>query len=752
MSSDVSSIYSQDKINSPKLDNGRIYEFENFRLDAARLMLYKDEKLISLAPKVVETLVALVERSGEVISKDELMNRLWANSFVEESNLTQNIYLLRKALGNAENGEPLIESFRRRGYRFNGRIKETSCENLQNVDSGKEVFGANDFDLQTKPKFLSKKNAAPIATRRNFALAAVAGTVALLLLLLAIFALPRFFDFKPATSPNQYTAASNLKITRIMPDINAFADSFTPDGKYVVYVLPDKGKRSVWLKDLATGGATQILPPDDNGYETLQFSFDGKWIYYATIRPNRPNKTLVRVPSAGGATEEIAFNVISPFAFSPDEKQIAFINGDKGDLHITGADGVGDRVLVKRDAKKGWFEAWGSNLSWSSVHNLIAICGGRYGADGKPYYKLLLINPADGSERIVPTPEWNYLDDVRWLGDGSGFVVVAKETEGSPFQIWRVSYPDGATRRITNDLDDYSNIALSPDSRRILTNRYLAHLNLWLAPTSAPERARQITFGSAAKDGMWGTVFTPDGKIIYTSPRSGAVDLWQTNADGEQKQLTKNAGEWNIQPRITPDGKTIVFASARSGRQQIWRMDADGGNPKQLTDVFWAGDPGLSPDGTEIYFKIDNGEKAYIAKIPIDGGTPKRVSNTPHNSVGGPIISPDGKFIFCHFYDRDSGRPWKNGILDAAMGELVKVFDSHFTGTTVWTLDSKAIVYSLRHDPNLWRISLEENAKPQQLTNFKSSAIRTFAVSPDFKQFAISHGTATYEALLLENF
>ena len=128
MSSDVSSIYSQDKINSPNFNNGGVYEFENFRLDAAHLMLYKDEKPISLAPKVIETLVALVERGGEVVSKNELMNRLWADSFVEESNLTQNIYLLRKVLGKAENGEPLIESFRRRGYRFNGQIKETQDE------------------------------------------------------------------------------------------------------------------------------------------------------------------------------------------------------------------------------------------------------------------------------------------------------------------------------------------------------------------------------------------------------------------------------------------------------------------------------------------------------------------------------------------------------------------------------------------------------------------------------------------------
>ena len=115
MSLSKSSIISQQNLTAPKSENDCTYEFEDFRLDAAHLMLYKEETTISLKPKVVETLVALVERRGEVISKDELMNRLWTDSIVEESNLTQNIYLLRKTLGNCFDGQPFIETFSRRG-------------------------------------------------------------------------------------------------------------------------------------------------------------------------------------------------------------------------------------------------------------------------------------------------------------------------------------------------------------------------------------------------------------------------------------------------------------------------------------------------------------------------------------------------------------------------------------------------------------------------------------------------------------
>lgn len=126
MSLSKSSIISQQNLTAPNSENNCSYEFEDFRLDSAHLMLYRNGKTISLKPKVVETLVALVERRGEVVSKNELMNRLWADSFVEESNLTQNIYLLRKTLGDCADGRPFIENFSRRGYRFNGKLKSSA--------------------------------------------------------------------------------------------------------------------------------------------------------------------------------------------------------------------------------------------------------------------------------------------------------------------------------------------------------------------------------------------------------------------------------------------------------------------------------------------------------------------------------------------------------------------------------------------------------------------------------------------------
>src|SRR2546426_6797388 len=98
----------------------RFYQFGTFRIDTANRLLLCNGEPVPLKAKAVETLLLLVQHNGEVVEKDELMKRLWPDSFVEEANLTQNIYMLRKALGEGR----YIETIPRRGYRFAAEVKE----------------------------------------------------------------------------------------------------------------------------------------------------------------------------------------------------------------------------------------------------------------------------------------------------------------------------------------------------------------------------------------------------------------------------------------------------------------------------------------------------------------------------------------------------------------------------------------------------------------------------------------------------
>src|SRR5579864_8795816 len=94
----------------------KLYEFGEWRLDPAEHLLLRNGSTVPLGPKVFDTLLLLVEGAGRLVTKDEFMNRVWPDSFVEDLALTQNISQLRKVLGNGD--APVIETVPKRGYRF----------------------------------------------------------------------------------------------------------------------------------------------------------------------------------------------------------------------------------------------------------------------------------------------------------------------------------------------------------------------------------------------------------------------------------------------------------------------------------------------------------------------------------------------------------------------------------------------------------------------------------------------------------
>ncbi len=106
----------------------QLYEFGHFTLDMEESRLLRDGQPVPLKPKVLETLLVLVENTGRVMDKEGLMKRIWPDSFVEEANLTVNISQLRKALGDDENGGHFIETVPKRGYRFAAQVTTVLAE------------------------------------------------------------------------------------------------------------------------------------------------------------------------------------------------------------------------------------------------------------------------------------------------------------------------------------------------------------------------------------------------------------------------------------------------------------------------------------------------------------------------------------------------------------------------------------------------------------------------------------------------
>ncbi len=140
------------------------YEFENFRLDVANEQLLKDNQPIPLTHKAYKTLLILVQNYGQLVKKEDIINDIWCDSFVEDSNLTQHIYVLRKTLGNNKLGKPFIETIPKRGYTFIGEIKKVSPSSIKRsaylspheTDDG--VLSEQFIYLKDDEKFLHSTN------------------------------------------------------------------------------------------------------------------------------------------------------------------------------------------------------------------------------------------------------------------------------------------------------------------------------------------------------------------------------------------------------------------------------------------------------------------------------------------------------------------------------------------------------------------------------------------------------------------
>jgi TolB-like protein/DNA-binding winged helix-turn-helix (wHTH) protein/Tfp pilus assembly protein PilF len=122
--------------NSPKVlqssvnnQTGQLYEFGEFRLEAADRVLFHKGKPVTLTPKALETLLVLVQNGGRLVNKEDLIKAVWADTFVEEANLARNIWTLRKALGDDDTNHRYIETVPKRGYRFVAPVTEVPIEN-----------------------------------------------------------------------------------------------------------------------------------------------------------------------------------------------------------------------------------------------------------------------------------------------------------------------------------------------------------------------------------------------------------------------------------------------------------------------------------------------------------------------------------------------------------------------------------------------------------------------------------------------
>jgi len=544
----------------------------------------------------------------------------------------------------------------------------------------------------------------------------------------------------------QTTTLQDLSLSRLTStgDIATLpAPAISPNGQNSVYVVDEGNQQSLWVKQVATNSKVEIIPPANVTYDGLTFSPDNNYIYYA-LREGRTS-VLYRVPALGGAPVRILSDIDTAVTFSPDATHFAFVGELHTTLMIADSDGKQTRKLISRGQ-----EEFLGYPAWSPDGETLACAAILQSGEAN----LIAVNVKDGTEKPIGSKRWGRVMGGGWLANGKALIISATEMGSNSYQLWRVSYPDGEARRITNDLNNYYGISLTADATRLISIRQDNVINLWVAYEGNATRPRQITFENGSDDGRSGIAWTHDGRIVYSSRKSGAVDLWIVDSDGgNRRQLTFNSGV-NVFPTVSADGRSIVFSSDRDGNLCLWRMDLDGGNLKRLTDHSGlAMKPQCLPNSRHVVFEWVRNGQSRLWQVPIEGGDPTPLTETISEF---PAVSPDGKFIACNYGAGTQDSPLRLAILPTGGGSpvqllnLTSVIKSRFRH---WMPDGSGLSYLAASDEvvNVWGQALT-GGPPKQLTDFKTDRVFYFAWSRDGKQLACARGRLTSDLVLVSSF
>jgi serine/threonine protein kinase/sugar lactone lactonase YvrE len=573
----------------------------------------------------------------------------------------------------------------------------------------------------------------------------VLGAILLVVIGLAVWEL--FLSPDETVKPFQ-----KMKISRLTNVGTAAHASISPDGRYVVHSVRNGGEVSLWVRQVATGSDVQIVEPFQGGLQGTTFSHDGNFVYY--VRRDRSENRrggLYHIPVLGGNPRKILSDIVGPVALSPDGTEIAFIRSYQTEgeeaLIVAHANGSGLRKMASRLGPHDFFISSVAAPSWSPDGKFIACGAGT--TKGGWQMGVLLVEVEYGTQEWLGQPEWQDVNRVVWVPDGSG-VVFSGGNSGTIMQLWYLSYPEGDGDRITNDLYDYGalSLGLTADGATLVASVTDAPSNIWTVPRGDASRAEQLTRGTGGHEGQGGISVAPDGHVVFTSTESGNRDLWIMEPDGGKRRQLTTHPEDDFNPCVTPDGRSVLFASTRSGVSNIWKIGIDGTGLGQLTENEDY-HPRCTPDGKEVVYFGWGAGTASVWKTSMDGGEPALLIEKPSRF---PEVSPDGKSLACA-YRYDQQAPLRTAIIPIGGGEPTAILDIPATGNRVlWDWKGSSLLFiDLRDASNIWSKPVS-GGPPTQTTDFSSGRIFAFALAPDGETFICSKGTRSTDVVLLRDF
>ena len=568
----------------PGNTNGRMVRFGVYEVDLATAELRKQGTLLRLQEQPFQILCALLERPGDVVTREELIGRLWADGTVVDYDrgLNAAVTRLRQVLSDSAESPRYVETVARRGYRFIAPLERTV--------EGSGSVGA-------------VEQAPPKTSRWLWALAAL-GVSGLLVGLGLWRANPGTDDGASTNEP--VTIAPLTTEPGVETDV-----SFSPDGNQIAYAWRALGadEPHIYLRQVRVGDPVRLTKGAAGEYSPA-WSRDGRYI--AFLRPvDAERLALTLAPVLGSGPERKLIELPSPST---------------------------------RRIKDGGLTR---SLDWTPDSRYLIVAAFREGAKPYEAAGLMRVAVDTGEPRWIHEPPAKLTDgstdapavspDGRTLAFVKAFSGAAREIHLQP--LGNDAEPTGPPFPLRTKPWCQS-LAWTKDGKSIFFDA-----SRWLYRIEArPGAAVEVL--QAAGTGVRMPAVARDGRVAWT--REFRDDnIWEVNlASGSFHQVISSTAV-DRSAEYSPDGRRIALQTRRTGTGQILVCDSDGKRCTQITEMKGdAGSPSWSPDGSQIAFDAEAGNGHYdIYVVNAAGGAPRRLTTYKADNAG-PFWSRDGRWIY----------------------------------------------------------------------------------------------------------
>ncbi len=608
----------------------QILQFGVFEVDLVQGELRKHGQKIKLQERPFQLLVALLERPGQVVTRDELVRRLWTDALVDFDNgLNIAAKKIREALDDDAATPRYLETLPRRGYRFIAPVQMRTAPTADG--SGASV---------SPPRRESPPTAStpPIPATIRRAIYSLAAALILLLLFLAV----RLYWLATSVRPARVIQAVQLTETGRVELGNGVAT----DGTRVYFTQRDGGRWSLAQVSVEGGSPLPVLPLDQSltNPDILDISPDRSNLLVATGSGPEVERPFWVLPTVSGSPRRIGDVTGHAGAWARDGAHIVFARGSA--LFLAASDGADLRKLLDTPGIP-------YSIRWAppSRDDVLRFSMLSRGATPRSLWEV----SANGTGLHPFPPGWNRGaaepdgdDNGNWTANGDYYLFRELRNRVSSVYAMRAKrrFPrafEGPPVQIYSTPLDFSSLAPSPDSKRVFfaagqerreLMRYDARHGQF-APFLSGVQGRWVNY---SKNGEWiAYVTTPDDL------------LWRSRPDGSDRLQLTFPSMHASRPRWSPDGSKLVFGGGPAGHaSRIYVVSANGGAPEQVTDApLIDGDASWSADGKSVVFsrRLPPGMSGQPGVYILDVETKRATLLPGSESLANPAWSPDGRYI-----------------------------------------------------------------------------------------------------------